>query len=877
MQSRYLIGIDLGTTNCSVSYIDTANRRSVQQLALPQLTSKGFVRHLFTLPSFCYLSVPGEWSPKDLSLPWKEKNSYFVGELAREQGLLTPTRVVASAKSWLSSTSIDRKERLLPPAADESLRISPLEATKRYLIHIKNSWNHIVANGFDEQIEGQEIILTIPASFDEVARKLTAQAAQEVGLSHVTLLEEPQAAFYDWIRLHEKQWQQQMKKNDTIAICDVGGGTTDFSLLEVVEKNGCLGFQRTSVGDHLLLGGDNMDIFLAHHILQHYFDSQELTRTQWLKLCHEARRAKEAEKSYSIHLASEGSKVVSKALFATLQGEEMRAILCDAFFGIYPKEQALDLKKRSGVRSLGLPYETESSITKHFAHFLEQNKMERAPDFVLFNGGAFKPKAFQEAMIGSITTWFTGSSPHILTTNSLELSVSRGAAYYAQARRGAGIQISGGSARAYYIELAVNDQSLRRALTLLPRGSEEGAYHESSEVFMLSPNQPVSFQLYTSHTRLNDSAGSIVEIVAEEMQPLPTLHTVIHFGKAAATEPVAVRIKASLTPLGTVNLWLDSQTTEHRWALEFQMREQKIIQDKTSDQACNEQIKEFIRSFFTHKVATKPIEYLENLIGSSRSQWSISTLRTITDSLLLCSAKNEQRVWWNLLGYSLRPGCGYPLDEHRVQKVWRALLLDEPTDVELKIQRAILLRRISGGLSKGQQMQLASTLHLARPKVFKGQDLYYYCERIRALASFERIEHKLKIRIAETFLSYICSGEAVETEYWALGRIASRDLLFAFSSHMLSAEIVESWALKLLSSEKAELKWLVFPLAKMAYRGGDIEFYLSKGVVERISQKFINTDFWPRFQKYSNPLAEQKEQSYLFGESLPAGLLLERL
>ncbi len=917
---RYLVGIDLGTTNSAIAYVDTHDPSGVlpvRLLSVPQLTARGFVEPKNTLPSFCYLLLQGEWSPGDIQLPWHGKMPYVVGELAKEQGALVPTRLVSSAKSWLCNAAADRTDRILPTAAEDSLRISPVEATRRYLAHLRDAWNHAIAsNDPHSELDQQEVILTVPASFDEVARTLTARAAQEAGLTRVTLLEEPQAAFYEWIRVHEKEWTTLVLPGQLILVCDVGGGTTDFSLIEVVEKEGIMGFQRLAVGDHLLLGGDNMDAMLAHHIAQRFQEQgcAELTPMQWLQIRHEARRAKErllAEdaptKTYQVHLQASGSRVVGGSLSLEVSAQEVQQQLGEGFFGLYHKDEALKIKKRQGIRSMGLPYEEEPSITKHLANFLfcqASGAETRCPDVVLFNGGAMKPEPFQQAIVASLARWYGTVAPRILSNTSLDLSVSRGAAYYGKARRGWGVTISGGLPRSYYLKVDVQgpDGTVEtKALTLLPRGSLEGATYEPDQTFALSPNRPVSFQLLSSHVRLHDKQGELLDIVPEEMQPLPPLHTVIRFGKGSSDrERIPVHLGLTLTPIGTLSLWLRSLTTSHRWDLEFQVRKAtgqedslaalgSARNDELMDASSLKEAKDYIEAIFngTSKVeAGKVMESLESLLQRPRRAWPPSVLRALADALLDQADKRKrspalERRWWNLLGFCLRPGLGYPLDDFRMQRVWKLMLADNKpsSDPEVETQRYICLRRLAAGLNKGQQMQIASSLLIpeaGKAKELKGAERYQYSERVRALAAMERVELKMKTRLATQLLERIEAGVAVEAEYWALGRLGTRQLLFGSMANAVPADICSQWIQRLLKIDKADHHLLAFPLGQMARHTEHRELNVSQTLVEDVKAFFAGTQDSQRLlsllsKAHRDDIAEQEE---LFGDSLPPGLLL---
>ncbi len=915
-QSRYLIGIDLGTTNSAVSYIDTQDAtQTVHPFPILQLTARGLVEFRNALPSFCYLLVDGEWSPNDGLLPWAKPMNYIVGELAKDQGSLSPTRLVFSAKSWLCNAAADRKERILPPPAEESLRISPVEATKRYLAHLRDAWNHQMAKGDpNTELEQQEIVLTVPASFDEVARTLTALAAQQAGFTRVTLLEEPQAAFYEWIRANEKSWTSELQEGQVIVICDVGGGTTDFSLVQVTHTNGVLGFRRLAVGDHLLLGGDNMDSTLVHyfHTLLQAEGVGELTSLQWHQLRHEARKAKESllatdspAASFTVRLAAPGSRVVGGSLTCEVTASEVFKLLHTGFFDSYDRDSAIKLHKRSGMRSMGLPFEDEPSITKHLAHFLfcQGNETEkRCPDYILFNGGSMKPLGFQKAIVDSIGRWYDCPPPKVLKTQSLDLSVSRGATYYGKTRRGQGIKIGGGTPRSYYLALDVKDSNgnvSTKALTLLPRGTEEGASYEPEQTFTLLPNRPVSFKLLTSHVRLHDEQGSLVSITEEEMQPLPVLQTIIRFGKSGQdAERIPVTLGLTLTALGTLAIWLQSVKTDHLWNLEFQVRHSsgqddglsalgKVRSDESHDIGHLQAAQKLVEDLFlgsTTIEAGKLMEVLEGTLQSTRKDWPPSVLRALADTVLGLMDKRKrsailERRWWNLLGFCLRPGLGFPLDDYRIERIWKLLLVDlkASSDQETNIQRLICLRRIAGGFNKGQQTQLASTLVMSNKDLKRAADIYLYSEQVRTLAAFERLDHKSKQRLAEQLVQRITSKQAIEAEYWALGRLGARELLFGSLAHVMPSSTCKDWVERLLNARDVKLEWLVFPLTQMVRRTEHPEVNLPEFLLQSTLERFEGSPLAERVGRLlaKSALLDRAQQEAMFGESLPAGLQVE--
>lgn len=925
---RYLIGIDLGTTNSCVSYIDTREpQMPLHMFKIPQLVAAGAVDALPTLPSFCYLAAAHEWTQDSLSLPWKRQSDFFVGAFARDQGAKVPTRLVQSAKSWLCHSSSHRRDKILPvDAADESARISPTEATARYLRHIRDAWNHAIAKGVaEDEFDSQEVVLTVPASFDEVARALTIEAAQLAGFSSMTLLEEPQAAFYSWIAQHERKWETLLKEGTCVLVCDIGGGTTDFSLIEVVATDGQLAFQRMAVGDHLLLGGDNMDAAIAH-LVEEKLTAKGcvLDRMQQLQVRQAARQAKEmllgadhAEATYKIVLHGTGAGVVQGTISTEISAAEVTALLLEGFFGLYSWEEALRLRKATGLRTMGLPYESEPSITKHLAAFLSQSGKEKGevkrPDAVLFNGGATKPSLFQKAIVEALQLWFPEKQPAVLPSYNLDLAVARGAAYYAKARQGLGVRIGGGSAHGYYLVLDVKapDGGIeQKALTLLPRGSEEGASYEPEQTFRLKPNMPVSFQLCTSHVRLYDVSGDIVAIDPLEMQILPPIHTILRVGKGMdaelSQESIPVHVRIRLTPIGTLEIGLRSLTTQHDWSLAFQVRSSSGKEDslaavaqKAADQTFQagflKDAEAYIQRMFSSERGDEKLvrlmEKLEEILEMPRREWPLSVMRGLADAALKAAPQRKLGAesaarWWNLVGFLLRPGYGYALDDFRAKELWKTILSDfkAPLPAEVQLHMWICYRRIAGGMSKGQQLQLANDLlsSFLSKKNWKIElkskaEAYPYSEKVRAVAAMELIDTSLKVRIGDALVSRICSAEGMAAEYWALGRLGARHLLYGSLAYVIPREVCVGWIERLLQSKAPPDDKMAFLMGQLARKTGHRELNVPEKVATDILAHFAGTPYHGRLEdvllkeNHLNP----SEQEQAFGDKLPAGLQLD--
>jgi len=918
-RSRYIIGIDLGTTNSCVSYIDTDiaknPRLQVRMLPILQCISMGLAEPKHLLPSFYYLPASGELMEGSTRLPWEKqmRHDAFVGVFAREHGAKVPTRLVQSAKSWLCNSAAERKEKILPlEAADVSIRVSPVEVTAAYLRHIVEAWNHQMSKGDPAlEFQEQEVVLTVPASFDEVARLLTVEAAKLAGFAKLTLLEEPQAAFYGWLLEHEDSWKGLFKDGDAVVVCDVGGGTTDFSLIVVkADEHASLSFQRMAVGNHLLLGGDNMDQAICHFLDQKLKGDHSLDSKQWLQLLAAARQAKEVllgdnpPDSFSVCIQGAGSRVISGSISVEVKREELEALLLNGFFGDYPWDEAVQLNKSTGLRSMGLPYEADPSITKHLASFLKKSGINK-PRYVLFNGGTMKPLHFRQAILKNLSRWF-GEPVQELSSASLDLAVSRGAAYFAKARRGLGTRIGGGIPRSFYLVIDVKDKEgkvSKQALTLLPRGSKEGIKVESKRVFMLMPNSPVSFHLLTSHTRLNDAPGDIVELNEEELFPLPPIRTVLRYGKKSVlTEMIPVKLEMLLSEIGTLELWLKSQSTEHRWKLEFQLRtaageENSLLalEQRGRDEVLGEEelqpAKQLIMDVFSGASPLQPgklMAELERLLEMPKNDWPPGVLRGLFDASLKLALQRTQSTqhesrWWNLIGFLLRPGYGYPLDDFRIKDLWKVILGDLKKDKnpETLIQTWICYRRIAGGFNKGQQTQLVGDLlseTIAQINPQRGSkskmDANEYSEKLRMIASMELLDISSKIKLGDALIKRMTAGRGLPCDYWALGRLGARHLIRGSIANVMPKDHCTRWIETLLQSKQNEEAF--FLMEQLARKTSFREVNLPDPLIQQILsayQSHPNIERLRRLLTEDIPLTSQ-EQDRIFGEHLPSGLTL---
>jgi len=908
----YIIGIDLGTTNCAVSFVDTSTPPfAVQSFRIPQMSDVGYVEELLTLPSFCYISAENEFPEGSMKLPWnqsiKQSMKLIAGTFAKKYGGRVPTRLVQSAKSWLCHSGAHRKDPILPFNESTDEKISPVQATTVYLDHIRQAWNQRKAKGvLEHEFEQQEIVLTVPASFDEVARLLTVEAAKLAGYTNITLLEEPQSAFYAWIAENESYLDANMKDKDLILVLDVGGGTTDFSLIQVMDNEGKKTFQRMAVGDHLLLGGDNMDALIAHELEKKCL---KLTPLQRLQLNQEARNAKEAllgkEDVYKINLQGHGSHVILGSVSTVLNREEVVTSLMNGFFSSCSYEDTKNLKKTSGIKSLGLPFEDEPSIVKQLGAFLH-SASNQMPNYILFNGGTMKPKMFQDAIVKTLNEWSCSKNLQVLPSVHLDLAVSKGAAYYGKVRKGLGVRILGGAARGYYLGLEVkeNGNLKKQAICCLPRGSNDGASYEPLQTFFIAPNLPVSFQLYTSHVRLDDKQGGLIDISEEDFLKLPPIHTVLRFGKSVNLnqDKIPVHLKVTLTAIGTLEISLLSQVSDHRWALEFQLKNSSAVEnslgllqgprtDETFDANYLVSAKQAIVEAFSKSAKiplNKLMEHLETVLQMPRKEFAPSILRALFDELLLqaenrfFTTEHEER-FFNLTGFFLRPGIGYPLDDCRIKNLWKIILSDSriAKNFQSRLQRFICYRRIAAGLTKGQQLQLKTELMptMVSGKIeIKGRaENYEYSEKIRALSVLEYLEVSFKTKLGASILERIQKGIALDADYFALGHLGARHLMYGKISDIIALKTVEEWIEKLLKIKEIDEEKLGNLLCQLGRKTDLAEFSIHADLIARILKRFESSPLFEVLTKRLTTLEKLTivEQAEVFGESLPIGLSLE--
>jgi molecular chaperone DnaK (HSP70) len=595
---QYIVGIDLGTTNSALAFVNTEADDAVNLFSISQLVNPGEVQAETLLPSSLYIAGPSEFVEGALALPWNEQPPYIVGRLAQKRGVENATRLVSSAKSWLSSQNADPAQPLLPLAAPEGVtKVSPLEASRQYLLHLKSAWDQ---EHSEAKLEEQIVFITVPASFDAAARELTQRAAKLAGYGDVTVLEEPQAAFYAWIA-RNPNWREQVNPGDLILVVDIGGGTTDFTLIAVTEKGGELQLERVAVGEHILLGGDNMDLALARHVERQLAEKNaKLDAVQFHALWQQCRAAKEsllssaAGNEFPISILGRGTGLIGGSIRAKLTRKEVRSLLLEGFFPEAAPDAAPQKQRRAGLLEVGLNYASDPAVTKHLAQFLRQAAKNTGaggiakPTHLLFNGGVLQAAAIEERVAEVLQNWLAEAGAPRLTVlenetkqSDLMHSVAHGAAYYGLARSGKGVRIRGGVPRTYYVGIESTMPAVpgmaapMKALTVVPFGLEEGSKVELPQrKFALVVGEPAEFRFFSSLSRKTDVPGTMIDEIGDDFEELAPIEVFLpaQEDNERGEEIVPVTLESNVTETGMLELWCVANDGR-RWKLEFNVRE----------------------------------------------------------------------------------------------------------------------------------------------------------------------------------------------------------------------------------------------------------------------------------------------------------------
>ncbi|MFL0860271.1 Hsp70 family protein [Vibrio parahaemolyticus] len=928
---RFLVGIDLGTTNTVVAYCeitDNLEQSEVSLFDIDQLIGPGEVVRKPLLPSFRYHPAVGQISPSDLTLPWDNEpvagdiNNVIVGEWARELGAKVEGRQVSSAKSWLSHQAVDRNSDILPWAGAQDVdKVSPVIASASYLNHIRQAWNYRHPSN---KLEDQDVVVTVPASFDETARKLTLEAAELAGLKKIVLLEEPQAVCYDWYARHQQTAADELKDLPLILVCDVGGGTTDLSLIEAKFTNSDLALDRIGVGEHLMLGGDNLDLALAHLAESRFSQNKKLTAASLTKLIQQTRKAKEnllsasAPDEVKITMLGSGSKLLGGTKSIALSKQEVHQIALDGFFPLSDFSEVPD-KRRSAVVEFGLPYVADPAVSKHVAEFLtqhqqvsraalgiEDDKQNAIPVGLLLNGGVFNSALVTERVTTLLSDW-RGAPVTVLDNPHPDWSVALGAVAFGKARRGAQLKIGGGAARSYFLHLQEKNK-MGKALCLLAKGTEEG--HEirlSGRRFSLTLGEPVRFNLLTSthDTLTNNTAiqnGVMVDVDPDLFAPLPPYITTLE-GEGAELqanqkERVEVQLACQLTEVGTLKMeCVSAEDDKKRWELEFEVRNKQAddgeeIQLHPRLNECKELI---ARLYSGNKKSAEGNEIktlakdLEKKLGK-RDEWDFTTLRQLFDTFAQGRkrrrrSEQHEKNWLRLAGFALRPGFGDPTDSWRIEQVWGLY----QQNIQFKNHQGwtdwwVFWRRIAGGLSQEQQetilADIAKYLHpgaMKNPQSAKAAQEMGYESMVRLSASLEHLEVEDKVLLATWFLSKaINQNQFEQAHWWAMGRLASRTPLYGSQHNVIPREQAEQWLPKLLEQNWLKEPMIAFAAVMICRKTGDRLFDISDDYREQVLTKLKQSkvpESWVSLVEEVKELSES-ESKRVFGDALPSGLTL---
>jgi hypothetical protein len=945
--SRYVVGIDLGTTNCAAAFVDSQSNASqstnsgddwkVETFAIPQWVDWGQIERRTTLPSFHYELPPAEQASLAAGLPWETETKqqpktgdpaerFAVGILARDAGMRRPGRRIASAKSWLSHDGVDRSAPLLPWQGDSDVaRHSPVAVSSRYLQHIRAAWDDAHP---DHPLHQQDVVITLPASFDEVARELTVAAARAAGLSRVFLIEEPQAAFYAWINRHRDDWHKCVSPGQMVLVCDIGGGTSDFTLIRVRpagQSGDQVQFHRVAVGKHLILGGDNLDLALARHAESKLVGddpAKALSPRDWDRLIQSSRIAKETMLDdtrpdvMTMTLASDSARLIGGGRSIQLAAEEVDRVLVDGFFPLVDRD-ARPESGQSGFREFGLPYADDPAITRHLAEFLatharsglsaDDSTSAVRPDWILFNGGVMSASRLRNRLVDCVANWFGGDDgwrPETLDAQQLDLAVAHGAAYFAMVRRGLGVRIAANLGRSYFLQVA---DSPPETICLVPGAAEAGQRFSPNVVLRLQLGAPVQFPLWASSTRLADAPGDLVAIDRAELSPLPPIRTVLVRGKQKTNDLIDVRMEVELSEIGTLGLFCADIETGKRWQLEFDIRstlqtdrqahqgsgESYGIVDSEVLNACDQVIKSAFDRSAGASVSAGPgslVKKLKSASGIDRSQWPPSLLRALWQSLMnvidgrKLSAAHET-AWLNLCGYCLRPGYGMAVDDWRVSAVWRFIHGKLAfAAAGSRTESLILWRRIAGGMTAGQQQQLITPLlapltaksTASKSARFQSHEI---AELWRMVGSLELIAASTKLTLAKAVIAEVDQKKSEpfrDAMLWAIGRLASRSPVYGPLNTVIAAEPVASLLDSLIQSDSPEpLRQLaVMQIAqKTDDRYRDIDANLRAKVVRWLRETGAPERMVQAVEIGGGTSTE--DAAAIFGESLPLGIRLK--
>ncbi len=915
------MGIDLGTTHTVVAYADLRATADIRLFAIDQLIAPGAVAARPLLPSIRYHPAVGELATADTQLPWPFTDpgavaAVIIGELARERGSRVPGQLVTSAKSWLSHSGVDRTAPILPwGAADEVAKVSPVAASASLLAHLHAAWN---ARFPRQPLERQELVLTVPASFDEAARVLTLEAARLAGLRHVRLLEEPQAACYDWLQRHRTDLAAALGESRLLLVCDVGGGTTDLTLIQIEAGESGPQLTRIGVGDHLMLGGDNMDLALVRTV-ETRLGGGRLNSSELSQLWQQCRAAKErlladdAPERATVTLLGGGARLIGGSRSAELSRDQVQTLLVDGFLPMVAVNDHPQ-GRRAAVIAFGLPYAADPAISRHLAAFLAQHAsacrlalgesaltaQPALPDAVLLNGGVFHGAVLVKRLLDILAGW-RGAPLHRLDNPDPDLAVARGAVAYGLARRGQGLKIGGGSARSYVLQVA-GERNQKAAICLLPRGAEEGREIRLNRTFSLRLGEPVQFHLLASTGDRVYWPGAMVELERDRFIPLPPIATVLE--SAAGAGEILVQLIAQLTEVGTLEVDCvavrpslpaplsvdEGSARQSRWRLAFQLRGGDASTLARLHPRFPEAVARLEQFYGPRAPAVDPKAIktlrsdLERLLGP-RESWEPPLLRKLFGILWNGARRrrrsvDHERLWFNLVGYGLRPGFGYPLDEWRTGQLWTLYEPGPhyPQEAQNWAEWWTLWRRVAGGLDATAQARISADLLKAlRPLTGKAaQDPPGIEDMARLAAVLERLPATRKTELGALLLARLARKGASPQLWWAVGRLGTRIPAYGSAHDVVPAATAAIWLERVLDLDWKTVLPAAFAATLLARMSGDRE---------RDTDEILRTQVIQRLQIAKAPTAwlrmvetvvdlDEADAGRVFGEALPPGLRL---
>ena len=914
--SKYIIGIDLGTTNIAVTYVDLEEEnRQTRIFKIPQLCAPGEIDTDDLLPSFCFFPDKKLIPEKSIDLPWKSKVEHSVGIYARNYGSAMPNRFISSSKSWLCHAGVDRRKPILPWGSTiKELQRSPLEVTSFFLKHIKEAWDYKFSKIKDQYnnkcfLSDQQVIITVPASFDETARELTIEAAEKAGYKNIKLLEEPLAAFYSWLDKEGENWKNHIKPGDRVLVMDVGGGTCDFSIIEMDDKEI---LSRTAAGNHLLLGGDNIDIAIAHSIENKW--NKKLSHGEWLTLCQKAREAKEDLLSRDIEsvevvLLSQGSSVIGGSRKATIEKENIIKLLNNGFIPEIDNNSPNPTLK-TGLQTMGLPYVSEAAITKHLLQFLRYShqvtskindtvKNDKSgilyPDKILFNGGTMIPDMIRNKIIKVANKWFHGKNIIELESRNLSLAVSYGASYYGRTKLGDGVAVKSGTALSYYLQID-DKKDTESFICIMPRGIDENLDQKTGKEFKLSANRKVKFPLFSSATRIGDKTGDIISLT-DDITFVSSMETVLKYGRIHDTRNVKAGVHSVLTETGVLKIYLKSLETTHNWPLNFDTR---LISDDLSggkvnnlvviDQGKIDEASECIKSYFDSSGDNvNLIKQIEKIIELKKKEWPLQCLRKFADLLITIpytslKLSSKEARWLNLTGYCLRPGFGDPEDGIRLKKIWNIWYekMNNKNNPNVASEWWVFWRRVVSGLTNGHHRAIYQ--ELIKELCPKGKyiqsiktGIQVKTEMWRCLGAAELVSPQNKVEVGNILTNRIAKLEPYE--YWVLARLGNRHLFHAPINNIVPIQNIQKWLGKIINSKHSDraLGDKLFAISCMARmtdnRAINVDEKILKDSLNYLENNKASINWIEHLKKIKQDTVA--EQGRIAGDSIPLGLALK--